>query len=178
MGCSFCANRIRKRSNVQVGNRVIPLRSTRFCSYMHFLLHPSFYRFFPLFYCFFFPFLSFFSISLPTISRSILLFERRTCERKGKKASERERTSEHWSLRGARSAFILRDPSTRLPSDMPTYIHWCFAFVFHRWKKRDGPNDLPRYLIERRRRIFLYVGSRAWFDELLLGNTRRRVIKI
>lgn len=60
MGCSFCANRIRKRSNVQVGNRVIPLRSTRFCSYMHFLLRPSFYRFFPLFYCFFFPFLSFF----------------------------------------------------------------------------------------------------------------------
>lgn len=130
MGCSFCANRIRKRSNVEVGNRVIPLRSTRFYSYMHFLLHPSFYRFFPLFSCFFFPL----SFSLFDFIADYIVIDslvRETNMREERERGIRTRTNKRASVPSGRSIGIhpprsLNPFTFRYANIYPLVFRLCF----------------------------------------------------
>lgn len=123
------------------GNRVIPLQSTRFCSYVQFFFAAPFVS------------LSFF-LGLCFFSFSVRFRD----EQEGGK-TERERETNPFGARvtHARSAFIL--PAFPSKPGLPTrdiyiyilYFRRCFAFVFHRTMKETLRTICSLYFSSNRR---------------------------
>lgn len=132
-GCSFCPNWIREREKEERrgggggGNRVIPLQSTRFCSYVQF-----FFFFAAPFVSLSFFFLRFFSFSVSFDSEMNWKAEREANEQQPLRGSCYPRSI------GVYSLGVPLQTRFTYPRYIYIYILYfrrCFAFVFHRTMK-------------------------------------------